>query len=179
MHKMKNKLKGILDKALSLFTALLVVICIVSIVFSLISKSNGISIGPYRFVVVLTSSMEPSLATGSLALVKSTPEDELKVGDIITYNPLEGDNVLVSHRIISIDDDQITTMGDNNNTPDRPLSYDAVIGKVLFAIPILGYLIDYLKTPIGIVTFVAVVILFEIIQYLIKNRMKEVTNEDN
>ena len=68
----------------------------------------------------------------------------------------------VTHRIISISGDEVITKGDANNAPDDPITMSQIKGKVLFAIPLLGYLVDLIKTPVGtIVILGAAVLLLE------------------
>ena len=52
-----------------------------------------------------------------------------KKRDIITY---KSDNAFITHRIIKMDGDSIIAKGDNNNTQDKPITKDAVLGKVVF-----------------------------------------------
>ena len=49
--------------------------------------------------------------------------------DIITY---KDQNVFVTHRVIKKEENTIITKGDNNNSVDKPISEDEVLGKVVF-----------------------------------------------
>ena len=84
--------------------------------------------------VVQTGSMEPAIPTGSLILIQNTKN--YKVGDIVTY--LDKRNIAVTHRIVAVNGDMITTQGDANNAKDRPFEADQIIGKVQFTIPSIG-----------------------------------------
>ena len=50
------------------------------------------------------------------------------------------------HRVVNIENGQITTQGDANHTPDQK-KITRVDGKLLFAIPKIGYVIDYIQIP--------------------------------
>ncbi len=76
------------------------------------------------------------LSRGDL-LVVIRPEN-LKVGDIVIYQR-SGSSFTIVHRIISIDAGTITTKGDNNAGPDQPVVKENLQGKVVFAVPVLGY----------------------------------------
>ena len=81
----------------------------------------------YRLFIVLSSSMHPTIKAYDLIIVKNI--DEYKVGDVITY---KHDNTYITHRIVSISDKYITTIGDSNNIEDYPIDKDNVVGKIVF-----------------------------------------------
>ena len=68
--------------------------------------------------------MEPSLNIGDMIISKHISQNEIQIGDIITFC-LEDGKETVTHRIIDItEQDGITfyqTKGDNNNSPDPEL----------------------------------------------------------
>lgn len=107
--------------------------------------------------VVLSGSMEPEISSGDLLIV--TEREGYAVEDIVVY---QDGRMAVTHRIISISGDEVITKGDANNAPDDPITMSQIKGKVLFAIPLLGYLVDLIKTPVGtIVILGAAVLLLE------------------
>ncbi len=91
---------------------------------------------------VLTPSMEPELPVGSLLIIKPTAYEDIKIGDDITF-VRDKKLTVVTHRVIEKDDEtkRLTTQGIANNTADAPTIYENVIGKVVFHIPLVGYLI--------------------------------------
>lgn len=103
--------------------------------------------------------MEPTVKTGSIVVVK--PSLEYKVGDIITFGKDDKKNIPTSHRINAIRMVQgkmfYTTKGDANNVPDaKEISQKEIIGKVIFKLPYLGYVLDMAKKPIGFILLVAI-----------------------
>lgn len=108
----------------------------------------------YGAAVVLSGSMEPELSRGDLIVVGEA--DRFQEGDIIVF---QDGNALVVHRIIAIDGDEITTQGDANNAADDPIHIADIKGKVLFWIPFLGNVIDFIKTPVGTLCLIALAIL--------------------
>src|SRR5438045_9435672 len=58
----------------------------------------------YQRYVITGGSMAGSIDRGSLLFSKKVPQSELKVGDVITYQPPKGagPRELVTHRIVSI-----------------------------------------------------------------------------
>ena len=94
-------------------------------------------------VSVVSESMDPILHIGDLLFVMSSEDPQ--VGDIVIYMPQQecfnlDSNAPIVHRIIAIEDNQYKTKGDNNPGPDPCLvSREQIVGKVLFAVPLLGY----------------------------------------
>lgn len=94
----------------------------------------------YTQLTVYTPSMEPTLPTGSLIWVDSTPQD-YTVGDIVSYYPEPNDATLYTHRIVGVrSDGGFITKGDNNAVEDDPIQPEQIAGKVVkpIAAPIRG-----------------------------------------
>ncbi len=141
----------------ALLWALLIVV-IVSMVFLLISSRgqrvpflNGV-----RLFNVMSGSMEDTLPVGSVIIVTEQETGELAEGDIITFisnDPLFYGEI-VTHRIVEIADFQgsvmFITKGDANEDRDQAAAIPAnVIGKVVFNIPLLGYVLNFIRTKLG------------------------------
>jgi signal peptidase len=98
--------------------------------------------GLQRYVIT-GSSMTGTIDFGSVAVEKVVPVSELRVGDIITYQPppQSGVDHLVTHRIVSIDGDVYRTKGDA--VPQRdPWKFkldDTRQPRVVFSMPYVGY----------------------------------------
>jgi hypothetical protein len=52
----------------------------------------------------------------------------------------------------------VTTRGDANNVPDEPMDISRIKGKVVLAIPMVGYLVNMIKTPVATVIILAAAI---------------------
>ena len=102
----------------------------------------------YERYVITGGSMSGTFEKGSVAFEKPVPVDELKVGDVITYQPPADSGVpnLVTHRIVSIKPDktgtlQFHTKGDANAQPD-PWTFQLVQDTqpvVQTTVPMLGW----------------------------------------
>ena len=140
------------------------IICLILVVLilllNILSITNSSLFG-FRLFKVMTGSMEPTISTGSLILVKE--EKEYKVKDIVTY---KNDNEYVTHRIVKIENDEITTKGDNNNTEDKAFSKDKIIGKMIYELKIYGFILYLIKNPI---TWVLAISIYVIVMLLKKN----------
>jgi len=115
-------------------------------------------------LIVMSGSMEPTIALDDLIFVRQTPFAQLKAGekdgDVIAFMP--NPTTIVTHRIISVSVGEdgghiFITQGDNNNAPDdRPVYGNQVVGRYWFRIPAAGYYALFMKEPIGMVIFVGV-----------------------
>ncbi len=128
-----NKIFKIIKKSIvNLIIFLLSIIAIISIwAFVQLNVQNKeyINIFGYSVLSTETGSMAPTIAKGDIVIIKIG--DEIKEDDIITYKK---ENVLITHRIVSINGDIIIAKGDYNNTDDEPINKDAVIGKAVHII---------------------------------------------
>ena len=146
----------------------IVSLALIAVVVILAILIAGVRLFGLEVYTVLSGSMEPEIHTGSIIYVVETDPAELKVEDVITYKLTGQTNS--THRIIDIQEEngklQFCTKGDNNNAADaKPVSEDKLIGKVVFSIPLLGYLLNFVQQPPGsyIAIAVAAVLLLMII----------------
>lgn len=87
----------------------------------------------YSAFEVSTGSMSGTMEIGDAILVKLIDQDEVVSKDeIVVYS--QG-TALVTHRIVEVNDNQIITKGDANNTNDTPIQRNQIIGKVIKVIP--------------------------------------------
>ena len=115
--------------------------------------------GNYEAKIVLSGSMEPAIGVGSVVIIK--PEDKYEIGDIITFGKDTKNDIPTTHRIVEMraigGKILYKTKGDANSSDDaREVGESEVIGKVLFSIPYLGYLLDFAKKPIGFVLLIVI-----------------------
>lgn len=104
--------------------------------------------------VVQSGSMEPTYYKGDLLFVKA--KSAYAVGDVVVY---QSGGMLIVHRIIAIDGETVITQGDANNVSDKPFSEEYIKGCVVGRIPGMGYVIDFMKTPLGILLLIGCAVL--------------------
>lgn len=107
---------------------------------------------------VLSGSMEPALKVGGVTICRSVPVEDIKVGDIIAFNNLEG--VKITHRVTSVAEEdgviKFHTKGDANEEEDPnefSINGDHV-HKVVFHIPYLGYLYSFIRSKVVFLTVI-------------------------
>lgn len=157
----------------TLFMILMVFLIFITAQSRLTGKEPGL-LG-HRLYVVDSGSMTPTLPINSMILVKEQEVQEIKAGDIITY--YGNDNkTKVTHRAVEVQNNgaSFTTQGDANNTADpNPLAGEKLIGKVVFAIPLLGSVLRFLGTPLGITLLIVVSLLWLVIPKLLRREEKD------
>ena len=115
--------------------------------FISIKSDKAFQIIGFRSYTVLSGSMKPKIQPGDVVVITNRNKEDLKKGDIITFNG--EDNDIITHRIIDIQNNSYITKGDNNNSIDAfAVPFENVIGKVLFHIPKIGYIIEFLSKPL-------------------------------
>lgn len=111
----------------------------------------------YSVLEVVSGSMEPTIKIGDLIII-DTKDKNYKENDIVTFYDVNGS--FVTHRIISIDGDQMITKGDANNSNDEATDMNKIVGKYVRKVPFLGMLFTYLKKPAMLVLILVIGILF-------------------
>ena len=175
--KKKNTRKKVIKKTVKAICTPFILAIVLIILYigyqKFFKKDTNASIFGFKQYMVLTGSMEPNYNIGDLIIVKEVKENELNVGDVITYSVGNGGET-ISHRIIDITSKdgkiQYQTKGDNNNSPDSDLvSFDQVQGRLVFKISKLGLIITQLTTGTGI----AIILLLVALSYIHTNRKEE------
>lgn len=100
-----------------------------------------------RPVYIKSGSMEPALPVGSLCLVDTKAErSTLRPGDIIVFSAGGMD---IAHRIMEETKEGFRTRGDANDSPDPGIvSPEKVKGKVIAALPYIGYAARLCQSPV-------------------------------
>lgn len=113
---------------------------ITSITLVILGIWFALGIFPIKPLAIATGSMEPTISIGDIAIIKKCNINDIKVGDIIEYRK---DNISVVHRVIDVVQEggefHITAKGDNNDTVDKQILEEQLLGKYLFKIKYLGY----------------------------------------
>lgn len=158
-------MKAVFKSISYVVTALLFVLLILLIISLLTSRVNGgvPKVLGYEILNVLSGSMEPGIKTGSIIAIKpNIPTEELKVGDVITYQSVDDPEIKITHRIMEIEQVngqlQFITKGDNNDAIDpAPIPERLVLGKYTgFTIPYLGQILSFVKSKVGIILFIII-----------------------
>ena len=144
-RRLARAFRGVLD-------GLMMLVIVGALVLLLAPRLLGANL-----LVVLSQSMEPAIPMGSIVVSQpNTAADEIKVGDVITFNAMgpNGDPALITHRVVEVLGDgsgiRFRTQGDAVEDPDMALvSSSSLVGRVWFSLPLAGYMIAFIRTPVG------------------------------
>jgi len=167
--------------ALRTLTTIMVIVAMVFAFFISAIRIFGVQV-----FGVLTGSMEPTYPTGSLIYVADVEAEDLRVNDVITFSL--SPNVIATHRIVEVVPDEnnpsivrFRTKGDANTSVDASLvSANNIIGRVVFSVPQLGYVANYIQSPPGIYVAIAVsalMIVFVFITDSVTNDKKDANGQ--
>lgn len=144
-----------------------------AVALTLIAGRAGLPIG-FQFFSVITGSMESAIPVGSIVITKRGSSNIIspveiyhyRIGDVITF-ALQ-DKTVVTHRITEQINNggliQYRTKGDANETADDQLVKESkIIGKVVWSVPLVGFLINFAKQPAGYLLFVVVPAMYVIV----------------
>lgn len=151
----KNIAKIIVNILMTVVFIILILIIIAKVSMLVNNKSYFEAFG-YSFFNVATGSMEPAISQNDIIVVEKA--DNYEVGDIVTF---EKDGNFITHRIVLITEDLVTTKGDANNTSDVSIKKDLIIGKVTKIYSSAGIWQKIFTTPQIIVAIFITLILFD------------------
>lgn len=174
--KNKNKNKYINLIIGYILNVLLVIVSIIILIgmyymFQLkIMKNEYANIFGYTFFEVATGSMNPTMKIGDVIIVKITKD--VQENDIIVYRE---ENNFITHRLIEKNGDSIKAKGDANNSEDKPVGLQEILGKVIMIIPKVGIWRKIIMSPEVIGLIIILITIFSIT--FIYNSKSEEKNE--
>jgi signal peptidase len=158
---------------------LLARVCGTAVVATLacLAAALAIVLGPtlfgYEHLVMSSGSMEPALRVGSVVLTRMVDATAIGVGDVITFHP-PGSRTVVTHRVVEVSTEAegrrlLFTKGDANPVRDpEPVVVTGRIARVAWAVPYLGYVIRYARTPAGVL----VLAVLPLVGVLVEGRLR-------
>lgn len=152
-------LKNVINIATTLVLILTIFITCTFLVSKYILKDSVPNAFGYSVLKVISGSMRSEINVGDFVVIKKTKT--YVTGDIVTY--IDTDNCVITHRVIEINKEQLTTKGDYNNVEDPIINKDQVFGKVIFIIT---------KNTINLISIIicSILVITTIISLLIKNK---------
>ena len=104
-----------------------------------------------RPLVVRSGSMEPTIATGAMVLVRTVPASAIRVGDVVAVE--RPDHTRVTHRVVSVENRGATASlvlkGDANQDPDPVPVVVTEAGRFVATAPLLGRIGAFLSSARG------------------------------
>ena len=167
------KVRKVLKIICKVILAIVLLLCLIIGYKKIVLQEPNVELFGYQMYVVLTGSMKPDINPNDIVVIKKVNQDDLKEGDIITFN-IGGKSSTVTHRIIEIvkQDDKVLyrTKGDNNNTQDADLvKYEDIQGIFIFKISKIGTILTGGLTGTGLI----LIFLFLAISYHHSSKMED------
>ena len=173
-----------------IFCLILVPILISNLVLIIKGYANPGEIPGYgktKPLIVLTDSMEPTIHSGDLILIREIDFDDVEEGDIISYFESETQRTTtVTHRVIEIiyDEDgnklEFVTQGDANNIEDSDhVTKGKLIGVYKTRIPVLGSVAIFLKSTPGLIVAILVPLGLLVGYDVIRRKLYDKKNEED
>ena len=115
--------------------------------------------------------MEPTINVGDIIIVSGIEKSKINVDDIVTF---EQEGKTITHRIVEINyadqEKKYVTKGDNNEVNDiEEITYEQIIGTLVFKIPRIGNIILLLEDKI----YVILLLNLALIIYINTRRVEE------
>jgi len=134
-------------------------------------------------LTVLTGSMEPDIKPGDMVVtrgVDAANQDSFVAGQVIAFLPYPNNPTVVTHRIVEVDNgaDGISyvTKGDANNANDPwgPVAASHVRGEVVYVVPKVGYVRQWvmLHVPVSATVMGVVLIAYGVFAFFSTMRRK-------
>ena len=114
----------------------------------------------YQPYTVVSGSMEPAIATGSLVYVRDVEPEAVVAKDVIAYYGGRDRDSVITHRVVenNVSDREFITKGDANSANDvTPVPYHNLLGRVEVTIPSLGYVAQLLTIREGKLTMIGMI----------------------
>jgi signal peptidase I len=115
-------------------------------------------IGLLDVKIVKSGSMEPSIMTGAVVVIKEMPT--YSIGDVITFTS-ENSEIPTTHRIVGTEKvdgvEYFISKGDANEERDTdPVFLKNIVGRVMVDVPYVGFILDFARQPIGFMLLIGV-----------------------
>lgn len=166
-QKKINKLNDLSKNVIRvcLLSTFFVLSCMLSVIFIswadlLYYQSKGVSKSPlFDAYVIVTDSMIPTININDAVVVKRIKNNNLDIGDVITFssNDYNFSGLTITHRVVEKrlgqDGNYIyKTKGDHNDSSDVAMvENEDIYGKAIMVIPKVGYIYNFVASPIGFV----------------------------
>lgn len=150
-----NSILKISEYILKFIIAIITMVVLFNFIQLNIMKKEYPNFFGYTIFEVISDSMSPKINKGDVIIVKINDPD-IKKQDIITYKDKRD---FITHRVVEVQEKAYITKGDYNNTGDRPIFKENVVGKVIKILPRFGVWKNILTTPKILIIFLITIIL--------------------
>lgn len=166
-----NTEKSIFKRTVAIIGNILIFTIIIAILIIIVRALvlKKLDVFGYRFYMIMSGSMEPTISLNDIVITKELDEKPKK-GDIIAF---QDTTIVTIHRIVEIysenGEELYETKGDNNNTVDSDkVKLTEIKGKVVYTIKDAGKVVSFIKSYFIIFVYIiAILIIIIIVRRLI------------
>ena len=180
---MKFFLKTLVNAILWAIVAILLLFVASGLYQRIFNRGGYTGLFGVGYAVVVSGSMKPVFHENDMIIFQKHDRKDYRAGDIVVYVRDRGteDEILITHRLIGISEDQLITKGDANSISDKPIKWDQLVGRVVFLVPGIGKAVEFLRTPVGILISVLLIAALSVVNLLpvFKSRKKKKTEAVN
>lgn len=167
-HKEKKIISIIIGQILNVLLLIVFVLIMIGVYYIVqikVFQNDYANLFGYTFFEVATGSMSGTIEVGDVVIVEITKD--VNKGEVIVYK--EGDN-FITHRLVEKEGDHLVAKGDANNSEDKPITEDQILGRVIYIIPKLGVWRKIFLSPeiIGLILLL-LFLLGVVMQFVSKN----------
>lgn len=183
-----DKVKSILKNVSFWSMFVLLGILLLFILMEAIIPSQTLNIFQVKTYIAKYDTMEPKIKPNDLVFINKVNPDNLEKGDLVTFTAdinYDGDTEMVTYYIDSIapvanqDYYRVTVIAEGSANPFGVITSDRIIGGYAFRLPVLGPIIEFVKSPFGIGAIVVNILIISGIVIIVKQDKKpEVKKED-
>lgn len=168
----KTKDESIITKIIAVIIFMTIII-ISAITVASTAKAHNLAFISHRFYVMKSDSQPEIAKVGDLVITKRIRNNEIQNNNHIVYKDGEFyycDEVIDTKKSGSI----VKMIIAEKNGIKYQFSEDDIEGKVVKVVPKLGSVVDFFKTPIGIVVYIiSVIVVFTTLRFLVINKRSE------
>ena len=130
----------------------------------------------YEIFNVVSGSMSPAIPMGSVVYTETVAPEDIAEGDVIAFQSGES---IITHRVVQnrVLSGEYVTKGDANPTEDiSTVPYAALVGRVVFHLPVLGGLLAIYASTLGkvyLLVFAACGLMFNLLAGRLRSRQRD------
>jgi len=151
----------------------LTLIALIGVVLFALFLGKIVPLTGHQTIIIGGSSMEPGIDLGAAVVIGPVRARELARGDVVSLQ-IGPSRTTFTHRIVDVisrpDGIWIRTKGDANAEPDPTLvPASAILGRVQWSIPWVGFLLALLSLPIGVLFVLGLAVTLLAIAWLLES----------
>lgn len=176
-----DKVKSIVKNVSFWLMFVLLGILLLFILMEAIIPKQTINVFQVRTYIAKYDTMEPKINPNDLVFINKVKPENLEKGDLITFTAdinYDGDTEMVTYYIDSItpvaneDYYRVTVISEGSTVPFGVITSDRIIGGYAFRLPVLGSIIEFVKSPFGIGAIVINILIISGIVIIVKQGKK-------